>query len=263
MRRLTLSRLEFDLCWDHLRLGEYPAILSIPAHGATLDERRKLFDGAWDSLETRGLAARRDPDPRLAGWLELLARPEQEVDARLRLDDGPRIRAVAAARRGHAVLAVLTAETLSLQEIDESALASSVVGLLPPHAMPRSRSVSLPAADLEKAAATAGESASRMEAALRDNGIPRPDAQKISSVLGGVVRMGQFGAAVRPVRHGVPGPRTRGPYAVSFYDTAEGRWQFTRRPSGDGREWSTLSPADHQRLVHAVSELLSSAQEAR
>ncbi|MEJ2859012.1 MULTISPECIES: ESX secretion-associated protein EspG [unclassified Saccharothrix] len=263
MRRLTLSRLEFDLCWDHLRLGEYPTILAIPAHGTTLDERRSLFDTAWQSLEARGLAARRDLDPHLAGWLELLARPEHEVDARLRLDDGPRVRAVAAARRGHGVLAVLTAETLSLQEVDENALASSVVSLLPPHGMPRSRSVSLPAADLEKAAATAGDSASRMEAALRDNGIPRPDAQKISAVLGGVVRMGQFGAAVRPVRHGAPGPRRRGPYAVSFYDTAEGRWQFTRRPSGDGREWSTLSPADHPRLVHAVSELLSSAQGVR
>lgn len=255
--RPTLSHLEFDLCWDHLKLGEYPTILSIPSHGATSDERRTLLDGAWQALRTRGLVEHGALDPRLADSLELLARPEREVDARLRLDDGPRVRAVAAARRGHAVLAVLTAETLALRRIDESQLADSVVALLPPQQAPRSRSISLPSADLEKAAATAGESASRMEMALRDNGVARPDARKVAAVLGNVVRMGQFGTAARPMRNGAPGQRKRGPYAVSFYDTSEGRWQFTRRPSGDGREWSTLSPTDHQRLVHSVSELLA------
>jgi hypothetical protein len=255
--RFTLSRLEFELCWDYLKLGEYPTILTIPSHGATFDERRALFSDAWRSLEARGLAERGELDARLAGSLELLSRPERKVDARLRLDSGPRVRAVAAARRGHAVSAVLTADALVLSRIDETALAASMVSLLPPHPTPRSRSISLLASDLERAAAAAGESATRLENALRDACLPRPDAQKIGSVLGNVQRMGQFGAAVRPTLQGRPGPRKRGPYAVSFYDTPEGRWQFTRRPSDDGREWSTLSPADPQRLVHAVSELLS------
>lgn len=255
---VTLSRVEFELCWDHLNPGDYPTILSIPSHGATLDERRALFRNAWFGLEARGLAARGVLDARLTDWLHLLAHPEREVDARLRLDGGPRLRAVAVAGRGRAVLAVLTVDGLSLAGIDEAALAASVVGLLPPHPAPRSRSVSVLAADLDRAAAVAGQSVSRMENALRDSGLARADAQKIGQVLGGVTRMGQFGAAVRPVRHGQPGPRRRGPYAVSFYDNAEGRWQFTRRPSGDGREWATLSPADQPRLVHAVSELLVS-----
>ncbi|QFZ17595.1 ESX secretion-associated protein EspG [Saccharothrix syringae] len=254
---VTLSRLEFELCWDHLGLGEQPTILAIPSHGATLDERRALFHGAWDGLRARGLVERGAVDAGLAGWLDLLARPEREVDARLRLDAGPRVRAVAAARRRHAVLAVLTADGLRLTRVDEGSLAASVVSLLPPHTTPRSRSISLPAAVLDHAAAVAGESATRLERALCDGGLPRPDARKVGSVLGNVVRMGQFGAAVRPTARGRPGPRRRGPYAVSFYDTPEGRWQFTRRPSGDGREWSTLSPADQPRLVRAVSELLA------
>ncbi|HUQ58603.1 ESX secretion-associated protein EspG [Lentzea sp.] len=254
--RFALSRLEFDLCWDHLRLGEHPTILSIPSHGATVDERRALLHNAWQSLEEKGLADRGEFDPDLAGRLGLLARPEREVDARLRLDDGPRVRALAAVRRRYAVLAVLTADGLTVHDIDESALASSVVSLLPPHATPKSRSISLPAADLDRAAAAAGKSVTRMETALRDTGLPRPDAQKVSSVLGNVIRMGQFGAAFRESRNGVPSQRRRGPYAVSFYDTPEGRWQFTRRPSGDGHVWSTLAPADHSRLIHSVSELL-------
>ncbi|SDG87534.1 EspG family protein [Lentzea fradiae] len=254
--RFVLSRLEFDLCWDHLRLGEYPTILSIPSHGATFDERRALLHDAWQSLAHKGLVDRGRLDPDLAGRLTLLARPEREVDARLRLDDGPRVRAVAAVRRRYAVLAVLTADALVVQDVDESALASSVVSLLPPHATSKSRSISLPSADLDRAAEAAGESATRLENALREHGLARQDAQKVSSVLGNVIRMGQFGTAYREMRNGAPGKRHRGPYVVSFYDTPEGRWQFTRRPSGDGREWSTLAPADHSRLTHSVSELL-------
>jgi hypothetical protein len=190
--------------------------------------------------------------------MRMLAKPEREVDARLRLDPGgPRVRALAAAVGRYAALAVLTADEFTLRDIDESALARSVVSLLPDHATPRARSVSLPAEVLDRAAAKAGESASRMENVLVDARIPRPDAHLVASVLGNVVRMGQFGAACRERQHGGLGPRRRGWYAVSFYDTPEGRWQFTRRPSGDGREWSTLASADHSRLTHAVDELLS------
>ncbi|MET1075332.1 MAG: ESX secretion-associated protein EspG, partial [Umezawaea sp.] len=48
--RFVLSRLEYDLCWDHLRLGEQPTALAIPGHGATMDERRELFHHAWRAL---------------------------------------------------------------------------------------------------------------------------------------------------------------------------------------------------------------------
>ena len=256
--RYRLSRLEFDLCWERLGLGEFPTILAINSHGDLLDERRALHREAWNSLEDKGYTDRGELDGALAGWLRMLARPEREVDARLRLDpSGPRVRALAAGVGRYAVLAVLTADELTLREIDASALARSVVTLLPEHATPRARSVSLPAEVLDHAAARAGESSNRMENLLVDARIPRPDAHLVASVLGTVVRMGQFGAACRERRHGGLGPRRRGPYAVSFYDTPDGRWQFTRRASGDGREWSTLAPADHGRLIHAVTELLS------
>lgn len=245
------------MCWEHLGLGEFPTILAIPAHGDQLDERRALRREAWESLEAKEYVDRGELDGALAGWMRMLARPEREVDARLRLDPaGPRVRALAAGVGRYAVLAVLTADEFSLREIDESALARSVVSLLPDHATPRARSVSLPAEVLDNAAKRAGESSSRMENLLVDARIPRPDARLVASVLGNVVRMGQFGAAGRERRHGGVGPRHRGSYAVSFYDTPEGRWQFTRRPSGDGREWSTLASADQGRLIHAVTELL-------
>ncbi|WP_199444588.1 ESX secretion-associated protein EspG [Umezawaea beigongshangensis] len=258
MTRYVLTRLEYDLCWDQLQLGTHPTVLTINGHGHTTDERRELLHGAWRSLAAKGLVNRTELDGGLERVFRLLARPEREVDARLRLDQhGPRVRALGAARGRFAAVAVLTKENLTLETVDESTLASSVVGLLPPHQSPRSRSISIPSDLLDKAAAAAGESAARMETVLRDGGMTWPDAQKVGSVLGNVVRMGQFGAAVRQAGNGAPGPRKRGQYVVSFYDTPEGRWQFTRRPSGDGRAWSTLAPADHQRLTQALTELLA------
>src|SRR5690349_17711792 len=122
--------------------------------------------------------------------MRMLARPEREVDARLRLDpNGPRVRALAAGVGRYAVVAVLTADEFTLREIDESALARSVISLLPEHETPRARSVSLPAEVLDHAAAQAGESANRMENLLVDARIPRPDAHLVASVLGNVVRM--------------------------------------------------------------------------
>jgi hypothetical protein len=257
--RFVLSRLEYDITWEVLGLGEQPTVLVIDSHGRTMDERRELARQSWASLAAKGLVDRSSGlRPELTEALRVLANPEWEVDARLRLDSqGPMLRALAASHGRSAVLATLTHEELAVELVSETALARSVVSLLPAHPVPKSRSVSLPAEVLDRAAAQAGESPSRLVTALRDAGVPGADAQKVGDVLGNVLRMGQFGVAHRARQHGMLGRRERAPYVASFYDTPTGRWQFTRRPSGDGRPWSTLAPADHQRLVHAVAELLS------
>lgn len=247
-----LSRLEYDLCWEHLRLGEQPTALTIDGHGETVDERRALLHEAWESLSDKGLVDRRELDPALAGRFRVLARPDREVDARLRLNQyGPRIRAVAAALGRRGVLAVLTSDFLLLDTVEPHELASRIVGLLPDRDPPRARSITLRADLLDSAATSAGQSATRMEVVLRDGGLSWRDAQRVGSVLGNVVGMGQFGATSRP-ESGRTAARRRGSYVVSFYDTPEGRWQFTRR-----RGWVTLTPADYLRLSRAVAELLN------
>lgn len=244
-----LSRLEYDLCWEHLRLGEQPTALAIPGHGGTMDERRELLHHAWRALGERGLTDRGDLDPVLAERLRILSRPELELDARLRLDQhGPRTRAMGASHDGTAVVAVLTPDHLVLDPVDPTRLADALVGLLPAAPLPRSRSITMPGELLDRAAA----SPARMEHVLREGRLTAQDARQVCSVLGSVVAMGQFGAAHRRHHQGHPGPRRRASYVVSFYDTPEGRWQFTRR-----RGWATLAPADHPRLTSAVTELLA------
>lgn len=250
-----LSRLEYDLCWEHLRLGEQPTALTIDGHGETVDERRALLHEAWESLADKGFVDRRELNPALAGRFRVLARPDREVDARLRLNrHGPRVRAMAAAMGRHGVLAVLTSDLLFLDSVEPHELAGRIVGLLPDRDPPRARSITVRAELLDRAATSAGESAARMEVVLRDGGLSWRDAQRVGSVLGNVVGMGQFGATSRPER-GRTAARRRGSYVVSFYDTPDGRWQFTRR-----RGWVTLTPADHIRLSRAVAELLDETE---
>ena len=39
---ITISALEFDVLWEHLRLAEMPLVLRVPSPGRTYTERREL-----------------------------------------------------------------------------------------------------------------------------------------------------------------------------------------------------------------------------
>src|SRR5207253_342389 len=110
--------LEYDICWESLGLGEFPTVLNMNSHGFTLDERRQLARQAWATLDQRGLAdGPGELHPDLQDSLETLARPEWEVDARLRSQDQPMVRAIAAASADFAVRAVLGPDSLVLERI--------------------------------------------------------------------------------------------------------------------------------------------------
>jgi hypothetical protein len=70
-------------------------------------------------------------------------------------------------------------------------------------------------------------------------------------MIGDVVQQGQFGGAGRDKW----GRRVRTPRVISFFDTEAGRYLQVRRDSGGGEAWTTISPADHRRLLHHLTEL--------
>lgn len=258
MAQISLSRLEYDVCWESLGLGEFPTVLNMNSHGSTMDERRQLARQAWESLDRRGLVdGPGELHPDLHDSLETLARPEWEVDARVRSNDQPMVRAVAAASGDFAVRAVLGPEVLVLERISPSSLAWSMVDLAPHYPAGRGGSVTLPASALDRAMAASGEDPRRFREALVAEGLSGPDADRIAGMVGDVVRMGQFGAARTPRQHALTVRRQRASHAVTFYDTSGGRFQFSRRPSPDGQEWSTLAPADNRALLTQVQELLT------
>lgn len=258
MAQITLSLLEYDICWESLGLGEFPTVLGMNSHGFTMDERRQLAQQAWASLRYKGVVdGSGDLHPDVVDALETLARPEWELDARLRAQNQPMFRAMVACTGDLAVRAMLDTENLVLERISPTSLAWSMVDLLPPHPTGTGQSVTLPADALDRAAANSGEDKQQFRTALVTEGLSLADAGRIADLVDDVQRMGQFGVARTPRRNVMTIRRQRASHAITFYDTSRGRYQFSRRPSPDGRPWSTLVAADHRTLAHSIQGLLS------
>jgi hypothetical protein len=248
---VSLSALEFDVLWEHLRLGSMPLAVKVPSPGKTYEERAALEQRAWSDLEGRGLGRPVAVHPEIEYALRLLARPDREVDARAWVDRS--VRLIAASVGDEAAVAVLSDDQLTLRRTSASGLASTAVGLLPSGAAGPGKSVSLRSDDFEAAANGAGGTQQGFHAALRGRGIRSDDADALSTMINDVRGTGNFGAAARDRL----GRRQRGDRVVSFFDTDAGRYVQIRRASPDGNLWTTISPADNRKLVQHVEQMLS------
>jgi len=247
--RITLSPLEYDVLWEHLRLGPFQPVIAVRTPGATRAERAELRDKAWASLASRGLGRPDALDERLTHWLTRLARPEREIDVRFRLGT-PARRATAlvgSAGRG-ATVAVLAGDALELWNVRPDQAVAEAVRLLPVHPAGTGGSITLPAAALDRAAAKAGADASRFARALAGQGLGKSEARRLTDVLGAVIGLGHYGAAATPAG----GERHRASHVVSVYDNPTGRYLFTRK-----NEWVTLLPGTEQAIARQLDELLT------
>jgi hypothetical protein len=241
-RPIALSLLEYDILWEHLRLGPFPPVLDIDSHGATHAERADLRAKAWVSLAGKGLGRPDAPDERLTGLLRRLATPTWELDARLHLTSGPRTSALLAWQHRWATVAVLDPRGLTLWAVRTEQVVHTALSLLPPHPPGTGHSITLPAAALDKAAA-AGD----LFRALVAKGVGKDEARRVTEAWRDIVHFGQFGAAHTPSG----GERVRAWHVVSVYDGAQ-RYLFTRK-----RDWVTLSPGTDAAIVRQLNEMLA------
>jgi len=249
--RFTLSWLEYDILWDHLGLGPFPTVLRITGHGHTRQERDTLRAQAWRTLWDKDYGQPGDVDSALEWCLRTLARPEWEIDARLHLSAaGPRTSGLMASRGRYSVVSTLDSEALVLRTSESGHLARDAVTLLPEHPPGPSRSITIPAEDLDAAAGRAGHDASALAGELRRRGLESGQAGDIAGVLGDVRRFGQFGVG----RTSSGGTRSRAEHVISFYDTSAARFSFTRKRGG-AHEWVTLVGADGYLLARQIDEL--------
>lgn len=254
---ITLSALEFDVLWEHLRLGDMPLVVKVPSPGKTHEERAQLEARAWFDLEARGLGRPVQVNPTIEELLGVLAKPDREVDIRAFV--GRNIRVLAAAAGNVAVVAELSDTTVVLRPASESGLPSAALATLPANQAGPGRSVTLPTTDFEQAA-RAGTTQEAFGAALLEVGLRQDDAEALADMIKDVVHTGNFGAAARDRL----GRRRRAERVVSFFDTEDGRYVQTRRAADDGTLWTTVSPADLRKLTHHVTELLDEVEaEAR
>lgn len=253
---ITLTALEFDVLWEHLRLGALPLVVKVPSPGRTFEERADIETRVWAGLEARGLGRPVDVNPDIADLLAVLARPEREVDVRAHIGRDVRVLAASssegAAGAEGAAVAELSEGSVTLRSASASGLASAALAVLPPSAAGPGRSVTLRTEDFESAANRAGGTREGFEQALLAGGLRGDDATVLAEMIKDVAHMGNLGAAARDRL----GRRHRAPRVVSFFDTEDGRYVQVRRPSDDGTLWTTISPADLRRLTHHVGELL-------
>ncbi|MFD7659464.1 ESX secretion-associated protein EspG [Actinosynnema sp. NPDC059797] len=245
---VTISALEFDVLWEHLRLETMPLVLKVPSPGKTNAERAELERRAWAALEQRGLGRPVSLDPMLEDLLHLLNRPQQEVDGRLWL--GRSVRVLAAAKGHSAVLAVLDGDRLTLRPASSEGLPREALSVLPQLPAGPGHSVTLPSADLD-AAAAASATPDDLAKALAARGIRAEDAQTLATMFQDASNRGQFGAAHRDKW----GKRVRPDNVVAFFDTPAGRYIQLRRATPGQQPWSTVSPVDHRRLLHHLETL--------
>lgn len=250
---ITLSELEFDVLWEHLRLSEMPLAIKVASPGKTHVERESVTKTVWDSLADRGLVGgAQGIDQDLVDLLGLLDRSDYELDARLWLDGG--VRALVAAKGHDAVLARLCDGQLTLDPVEISSLPRAALSLLPELAAGPGYSITVPSADLDDAAAEA-ETADELGWILRDHGVSPDEADELAAMVGNVRRRGQFGAAARDQF----GRRHRPDRVVGFFDTPRGRYVQLRRAKSGAVAWSTIAPADDRRLGQHITDLLNDA----
>ncbi|MEV8437174.1 ESX secretion-associated protein EspG [Actinosynnema sp. NPDC051121] len=245
---VTISALEFDVLWEHLRLETMPLVLKVPSPGKTNTERAELEQRAWAELDRRGLGRPVSLDPMLEDLLHLLNRPQEEVDGRLWL--GRSVRVLAAAKGQSGVLAVLEHDQLTLRPASAEGLHREALSVLPPLPAGPGHSVTLPSADLDAAAAHANTPDDLYQALLA-RGIRQDDARTLADMFRDAGNRGQFGAASRDKW----GKRVRQDRVVSFFDTPDGRYLQLRRATPGQQPWSTVSPVDHRRLLHHLESL--------
>ncbi|MCC8248707.1 ESX secretion-associated protein EspG [Saccharothrix luteola] len=245
---VTISALEFDVLWEHLRLETMPLVLKVPSPGKTHAERAELEQRAWADLDRRGLGRPVSLDPVLEDLLHLLNRPQQEVDGRLWL--GHSVRVLAAAKGQSGVLAVLAHDQLTLRPASAEGLPREALSVLPPLAAGPGHSVTLPSADLDAAAAHAN-TPDDLYQALLGRGIRQEDARTLADMFRDVGNRGQFGGASRDKW----GKRVRHEHVVSFFDNPHGRYVQLRRATPGQQPWSTVSPVDTRRLIHHLESL--------
>ncbi|MEU7531771.1 ESX secretion-associated protein EspG [Saccharothrix sp. NPDC042600] len=244
-----LTPVQLDVLWHDLDLGRLPYPLDVPSGGATESERAEL--------KAKVLAEYGEPSPKLTDLLRLLAEHTLSVDAVAHLDRP--VRAVAASDGTRAVLAVIDSGKVGLLEIRPTALARSIVEVLPDGTAGPGTALSLRLETLTAAVALQQEDGDDEDddpwggeelddrAALQKAGLSREDAALVGELAVNRVAGGQFGVSVgggyRPTRAGT---------LITWFDTNQGRYLMVHE---DG--WLSLAPTDNDRIATRIDKVLT------
>ncbi|MCP3801767.1 ESX secretion-associated protein EspG [Allokutzneria sp. A3M-2-11 16] len=229
---MILSLAEYNVRWGDLQLGRRPYPIDVLPLGTTLEERARI---RADIHARRGVRAA----PEVAWALGVLNEHEKAVE--LVQHVGEPVKALAAARGEHAVLAVLAGESLRLATMPARELARAAVSVLPPGGAGRGQPVTV-AAEVLLAATNPDRGPLADEAAvLSANGMPATQVRMVQRLASTRWRGGQFGVTIRGRQH---------PVVLAWFDADDGRYlQVSENGS------LSIMPADAERITSRLGDL--------
>jgi hypothetical protein len=253
---VTVSLAAFDFLWEELRLGSPPYPFQIPSYGETYEERSRIRAAVHADLEERGVTERGRVAQPVAAAMALVARPHIQLDTISTVDvreASAMLRAAAAARGRDAVLMVQEGQLVRLEWTRDTALAASIVSLLPPTKAGPGQEISLPASMV----GGSGRHAQPVAVTRRTAESASKEQQKALATMlePEVLRLGQIGVGLYDERG-----RVRRLPGMSWFDNAGGRYFSVVAPGRDGQDWATVSPGDASRMVYRLGEMIRTAR---
>jgi hypothetical protein len=243
----TLSLPAVDVLSQTLDLNTRLFPFEIPSFGRLQVDRTRIARAVFSDLAGHGLIKHGELDPDLRLALRTLADFRIAVAAMGTIEAGKPLFARASANGDNAVLAVQQGERLRLEPIRPTALAVSMVGLLPKLDAGVGQSVTL---TKPAEVGARGDYLSELrpshgkDAALRiaEGYLSKPRTGSGFFAVSGRDRHG------REVRAG----------EVAWFDTDAGRYlNLSHPPDYDGQIHGTFSPADPPRLTQSLTQLIS------
>ncbi|WHT18332.1 ESX secretion-associated protein EspG [Crossiella sp. CA-258035] len=250
---LELNALEFEVLWEHLRLGDKPTELNTLSHGVTDEERAHFRRLAWSSLEQRGRAEDGRLDVELEDLLILLARPNRSIDIRFSWRVGeqilPEVKALCSAVGDTGVLAVHDGDRYRFGWVRSTGLAPAAAGLLPQPPPGRVGSVTVAADVLESAVSQAADQGKVFVQILTSRGVRQEDAQLLWEI-GDADRTlyAQFGATARDQY----GRSLRASSVLNVFDIQAGRIGSRERNG-----WINFFGVDNRKVAEQLDSLLA------
>jgi hypothetical protein len=245
----SLSLAAVDVLSQTLNVNTRLFPFEIPSFGRMQEDRVGIARAVFADLARRGLIRDGDLVPDLRQALLTLADYRIAIAAMGTLEEGRTLFARASAAAEHGVLAVQEGERLRLEPIRPTALAVTMVGLLPRLEAGVGQSVTL-----TKPAAAVGARPDYLSQVHASR--PKDAALRIAESYLSKPRTGSgFFAVTARDRHG----KEIRAGELAWYDTDAGRYLSLSRPPGhDGQVHGTFSPADPARLTQALSQLIES-----
>lgn len=248
----TLSLPAVDVLAQTLNVNLRQFPLEIPYYGEYQQDRKRIARQVFLDLRRQGLITDGELDPGLTRALRTLSEYVITVSVMGTVETSRTIYARAAAAGDSGVLAVKDGDTVRVEPIRPTALAVTLVGLLPPMDSGPGQSVTItlpgdgrdPDPDGIMAPVYHANNAEQQQLRLAESYLNRPRKGT-----------GTFTISAMDRRRGLE--RKAG--HVTWIDTDAGRYLAIVRPPGeDGRIRSTFSPADAPRLTQQLGELIES-----